>query len=87
MRITKSELAELMDSKNPNISSTKDFIDVFLEALVDTLKEGNSISFNNFGTFTLKEKESKEKDSEETKIKKSINFKIAKKLTDELNQD
>ena len=86
MRITKTELAELIDSKNEQINTTKEFIDAFLDGLVETLKEGNSISFNNFGTFSLKEKETKEKGTEETKTKRSINFKVAKKLTEELNQ-
>ena len=86
MRITKTELAELIDSKNEQINTTKEFIDAFLDGLVETLKEGNSISFNNFGTFSLKEKEIKEKGTEEIKTKRSINFKIAKKLTEELNQ-
>ena len=94
MRISKSELAEMVEvklkeTKNP---SSKERIDAVIESITEVLERGDSISFNNFGTFEVKErivkkKCSNEEETEETSIKKSVSFKISKVFQDQLNPE
>ena len=67
MRISKTELAVEVDNKLKELSdyTTKDMIDAVIESMADILAKGDSISFNNFGTFEMKEKVVKKKNSDD----------------------
>ena len=95
MRISKTELAVEVDNKLKELSdyTTKDMIDAVIESMADILAKGDSISFNNFGTFEMKEKVVKKKNSDDenaeeiSSIKKSVSFKMSKVFQDQLNPE
>ena len=95
MRISKTELAVEVNNKLKKLPdyTTKDMIDAVIESITDILAKGDSISFNNFGTFEIKEKVVKKKNPDDenaeeiSNIKKSVSFKMSKIFKDQLNPE
>jgi DNA-binding protein HU-beta len=57
MRINKIELAEkIANEADMNKKDAKEFLDTFVDVVIDELKEGNSVSVTGFGKFSAKER-------------------------------
>ena len=94
MRISKTELAVEVNNKLKKLPdyTTKDMVDAVIESMADILVKGDSISFNNFGTFetkkVIKKKNPDDENAEEiSSIKKSVSFKISKIFKAQLNPE
>ncbi|MEO8000928.1 MAG: HU family DNA-binding protein, partial [Arenimonas sp.] len=57
MALTKAEMAErLFEEVGLNKREAKEFVDLFFDALRESLEQGRSIKLSGFGNFDLREK-------------------------------
>ncbi len=95
MAIVKSKLLKQLSKNYPNFlkKDLEKFIDIILDELKKTLKRGERIELRGFGVFSTKIQKSrisrnpKTGEKVNTPEKKTINFKMAKEMFKEINNE
>tara|TARA_B100001027_G_C16018467_1_gene220046 strand:- start:192 stop:485 length:294 start_codon:yes stop_codon:yes gene_type:complete len=95
LAIVKSKLLKQLSKNYPNFlkKDLEKFIDIILDELKKTLKRGERIELRGFGVFSTKIQKSrisrnpKTGEKVNTPEKKTINFKMAKEMFKEINNE
>ena len=92
--LTKKEISEFIFFKfGISYSFSKEFLDNYIQIIIDILNREKKLNLKNFGSFKIIEKKArigrnpKNKEEYEISARKSIIFKTSEKLKKEINSD
>lgn len=92
MEITKKDVVNLVKAKTDlSAKTTGEVVDALLDVITEALKDGDSVRFTGFGTFSVSERAARTGKNPRTgevieiAASKSVSFKAGKSLKDAVN--